>query len=163
MCTTRISYQLLNLKSVCLISESYDTLSLTLSYNPPCMSLSPSLIVGVCIHRTPNKLSILNLNSVCIISVCYNYDTMSSLSLGYCLLSWENFFLYHLSFIILNCWCLCLGCKSSKWKLLNLFLYSSKIKTEKLTGPNKIWLVLGHRTGAHCEDWDIYKYAGHPL
>jgi hypothetical protein len=69
MCTTRISYQLLNLKSVCLISESYDTLSLTLSYNPPCMSLSPSLIVGVCIHRTPNKLSILNLNSVCIISV----------------------------------------------------------------------------------------------
>jgi hypothetical protein len=46
-----------------------------------------------------NKLSILNLNSVCIISVCYNYDTMSSLSLGYCLLSWENFFLYHLSFI----------------------------------------------------------------
>jgi hypothetical protein len=82
----------LDLPLVCLISESYDTLSLTLSYNPPWISLSPSSIVGVCIHRTPNKLSILNLNSVCIMSVCYNYDTMLSLSLGYCLLSGKTFF-----------------------------------------------------------------------
>jgi hypothetical protein len=37
---------------------------------------------------------------------------------------------------------------------LNLFLYSSKIKTEKFTGPNKVLLVLvlGHSISAHRED-----------
>jgi hypothetical protein len=27
------------------------------------------------------------------------------------------------------------------------------IITGKFTGPNKVLLVLGWRTGAHCEDW----------
>jgi len=34
-------------------------------------------------------------------------------------------------------------------KFFNLFL----IKTEKITGPYKVLLVLGQRTGAHREDW----------
>jgi hypothetical protein len=36
-------------------------------------------------------------------------------------------------------------------KFLNLFLYFL-IKTEKFTGPNKVLLVLGRRTGADRED-----------
>ena len=35
-------------------------------------------------------------------------------------------------------------------KSLNLFLVFKK--TEKFTGPNKVWLVLGLRIGAHRED-----------
>jgi hypothetical protein len=41
------------------------------------------------------------------------------------------------------------------YNLFNNFEYSlnnSKKKTEKFTGPNKVLLVLGRRTGAHCED-----------
>ena len=40
-------------------------------------------------------------------------------------------------------------------KFLNsFFIYSSNffIKTEKITGPNKVLLVLGPRTVAHCEE-----------
>jgi len=35
---------------------------------------------------------------------------------------------------------------------MNLSLYSSKIKTEKLTDPSKALLVLGQRPGAHQEE-----------
>jgi len=31
------------------------------------------------------------------------------------------------------------------------------MKTEKFTGPNKVLLVLGRRTGAHSEDCDRSK------
>jgi len=34
----------------------------------------------------------------------------------------------------------------------NLFLYKSLKKTETFTGPNKVLLVLGWRTGAHLDD-----------
>ena len=37
-------------------------------------------------------------------------------------------------------------------KCMNLSLYSSKIKTEKLTDPSKALLVLGQRPGAHQEE-----------
>jgi hypothetical protein len=40
-------------------------------------------------------------------------------------------------------------------KFLNLFLYSYKKITLKFTVPNKVLLVLGQRTDAHCEDWSV--------
>jgi hypothetical protein len=44
--------------------------------------------------------------------------------------------------------------RQSESNSLILFLHSSKKKdTEKLTGLNKVLLVLGRRTGAHREDW----------
>jgi len=30
------------------------------------------------------------------------------------------------------------------------------MKTEEFTRPNKVLLVLGQRTGAHCKDWESY-------
>ena len=44
-------------------------------------------------------------------------------------------------------------------KILNFFLYYSKIKTEKLTDPNKVLLVLGCRTGGHREVCICTSYA----
>ena len=41
-------------------------------------------------------------------------------------------------------------------KFLNLFLYTSKIKTEIFSGLNKVLLVLGWRTCAYCEDCSHY-------
>jgi hypothetical protein len=38
-------------------------------------------------------------------------------------------------------------------KFLNLFLYTSKIKTEIFSGLNKVLLVLGWRTCAYREDY----------
>ena len=45
--------------------------------------------------------------------------------------------------------------ESNSW--IDLYI---KIKTEKLTAPNKFLLVLGRRTGTHCEDClcDIIYY-----
>ena len=42
------------------------------------------------------------------------------------------------------------------WSELNLWIYFYVLnkKNEKFTGLNKIVLVLGRRTGAHCEDWN---------
>jgi hypothetical protein len=52
--------------------------------------------------------------------------------------------------------------QSSKWKFEftspNLFLYtgsSLKKKNPIFTGPNKVVLVLGRKTGAHSEDWKV--------
>ena len=28
---------------------------------------------------------------------------------------------------------------------------------ETFTGPNKVWLFLGQRTGAHCEDYSMHS------
>ena len=44
-------------------------------------------------------------------------------------------------------------------KFLNLFLYSSQIKAEKFTDPNKVLLVLGRKTDAHREDCKSEIYA----
>ena len=50
-------------------------------------------------------------------------------------------------------------------KFLNIFLYISKKKTNKFTGPNKVLLVMDRSTGAHCEDWVMISYSeiGHLL
>jgi hypothetical protein len=52
--------------------------------------------------------------------------------------------------------------KSNSW-IYFIYMYI-KIKTENFTGPNKVWLVLGRRTGVHHEDccalytWPLYPY-----